>query len=161
MESQPGGLDRYRESLQSMRAWCEQTFEDERTRCLFGAFAPFVGHGPDDAGGAEIAWLFASVLQAEGNKLVRGGMNQVTRAMAAYLESRGGEVRTGARVERIAVEDGRATGVRLAGGEIVAGRLVAASVDPRQLVVTLLGAEVVGPRSPRRRNGSSGATRCS
>ena len=145
MESQPGGLDRYRESLQSMRAWCAQTFEDERTRCLFGAFAPFVGHGPDDAGGAEIAWLFASVLQAEGNKLVRGGMNQVTRAMAAYLESRGGEVRTGATVERITVDGGRATGVRLAGGEeIAAGRLVAASVDPRQLVVTLLGAEVVG-----------------
>ena len=79
-----------------------ETFEDERTRCLFGAFAPFVGHGPDDAGGAEIAWLFANVLQAEGNKLVRGGMDQVTRAMAAYLESHGGELRTGATVERIA-----------------------------------------------------------
>ena len=43
-------------------------------KCLLGAFALFVGHSPDDAGGAEIAYLFANVLQAEGNNLVRGGM---------------------------------------------------------------------------------------
>jgi beta-carotene ketolase (CrtO type) len=143
-EEMPGGMDRYRFSLQSVRSWCDELFEAEETKCLFAAFSAFVGHGPDDAAGAEISWLFASVLQAEGNKLVRGGMNQVTLAMAAHLDSLGGVVRTGASVEEILVRSGKAVGVRLRGGEEVAGGIVASSADPAQLVLKLLGERVVG-----------------
>jgi phytoene dehydrogenase-like protein len=146
MQRTPGGMDRYRFSLQSMRSWCNDTFESEEVKCLFGAFASFVGHAPDDAGGAEIAYLFATVLQAEGNNLVRGGMHGVPRALAADLREHGGEIRTSATVERIVVEGGRATAVRLAGGEEVrVGRLVASSADPAQLILRMLGEQVVGP----------------
>jgi beta-carotene ketolase (CrtO type) len=55
MEDSPGGLDRYRFSLQSMRSWCDETFESEEVKCLFGAFASFVGHAPDDAAGPRSA----------------------------------------------------------------------------------------------------------
>jgi phytoene dehydrogenase-like protein len=151
MEDSPGGLDRYRFGLQSMRSWCDETFESDEAKSLFGAFAPFVGHGPDDAAGAEISWLFASVLQTDGNKLVRGGMHQVSLALAAELESLGGEIRTGTAVERIEVEAGRARAVILAGGERVAvGTLVAASVDPAQLALRLLGEEVIGRDAAQR-----------
>jgi beta-carotene ketolase (CrtO type) len=151
MEGAPGGLDGYRFSLQSMRSWCDETFESDEAKCLFGAFAPFVGHGPDDAAGAEISWLFASVLQADGNKLVRGGMQQVSLALAGELETLGGEIRTGARVEQIEVESGRATAVILEGGERVAvGTLVAASIDPAQLALRLLGEEIIGTDAARR-----------
>jgi phytoene dehydrogenase-like protein len=122
-----------------------------RGQGLFGAFAPFVGHGPDDAAGAEISWLFASVLQTDGNKLVRGRMQQVSLALAAQLESLGGEIRTGTAVERIEVEAGRAKAVILEGGERVAvGTLVAASVDPAQLALRLLGEEVIGRDAAQR-----------
>ncbi len=151
MEDTPGGLDGYRFRLQSMRSWCDETFESDEAKCLFGAFAPFVGHGPDDAAGAEISWLFASVLQTDGNKLVRGGMQQVSLALAAELESRGGEIRTATAVERIEVEAGRASAVILAGGERVeVGTLLAASVDPRQLALRLLGEEVIGGDAAQR-----------
>jgi phytoene dehydrogenase-like protein len=151
MESAPSGLDGYRFSLQSMRSWCDETFESDEAKCLFGAFAPFVGHAPDDAAGAEISWLFASVLQAEGNKLVRGGMQQVSLALAAELETLGGEIRTGARVERIEVESGRATAVILEGGErVTVGTLVAASTDPAQLALRLLGEEIIGTHAAER-----------
>jgi beta-carotene ketolase (CrtO type) len=143
-EETPGGMDAYRFSLQSVRSWCDESFEAEETKCLFAAFGAFVGHGPDDAGGAEISWLFASVLQAEGNKLVRGGMNEVTLAMAERLRSLGGVVRTSESVEEIIVRLGKAVGVRLRGGEEVAGGLVASSVDPAQLALELLGERVVG-----------------
>jgi beta-carotene ketolase (CrtO type) len=143
-EETPGGMDRYRFSLQSVRSWCDERFEAEATKCLFAAFGAFVGHGPDDAAGAEISWLFGSVLQAEGNKLVKGGMNRVTLAMADHLRSLGGEVRTGTPLEKILVRSGKAVGVRLRGGEEVAGGLVASSVDPAQLVLELLGEPVVG-----------------
>jgi beta-carotene ketolase (CrtO type) len=150
MEATPGGIDRYRLSLQSMRSWGDETFESEEAKCLFGAFAPFVGHGPDDAAGAEIAWLFASVLQAEGNMLVRGGMHQVSLALAAELKRLGGTVRTGVSADRIEVDGSRATAVRLADRTRIETRLVASSVDPAQLALRLLGAEVIGADAARR-----------
>jgi phytoene dehydrogenase-like protein len=145
-QSSSDGMDEYRFSLQSLRSWCDENFETEQVKCMVGAFAPFVGHAPDEAGGAEIAWLFASVLQDAGNNFVKGGMHHVSLALAADLQEHGGEIRTSATAEKILVEGGRATGVRLADGETIAvGRLIASSVDPGQLVQRLLGAEVVGP----------------
>jgi beta-carotene ketolase (CrtO type) len=144
MERTPGGMERYRTSLQSMRSWADETFETEEAKCLFGAFAPFVGHGPDDASGAEIARLFASVLQAEGNKLVRGGMHQVALALAAKLKGLGGSVRTATSVTRIEVDGSRAVAVSLANGERIETALVASSADPAQLALRLLGTDVVG-----------------
>ena len=145
MEAAPGGMAEYRFSLQSMRSWCDETFASEQVKCLLGAFALFVGHAPDDAGGAELTWMFASVLQDAGNNLVKGGMHAVPRALAAYLRAHGGEIRTSAGVEKILVNNGRATGVRLSSGEEIAvGRLLASSVDPAQLSLRLLGEEVVG-----------------
>lgn len=144
-QSTPGGMEAYRFSLQSLRSWCDEHFETEQVKCMIGAFAPFVGHAPDEAGGAEIAWLFALVLQDAGNKFVKGGMHHVSLALAAYLREHGGEIRTGVTVDRIVVDGDRATAVRLADGEEIAvGCLVASSVDPGQLVLRLLGEAVVG-----------------
>ena len=71
---------------------------------------PVHGHAPDDAGGAELAWLFGTVLQDAGNNLVKGGMHHVSLALADHLRSLGGEIRTNAGVEKILVGSGRATG---------------------------------------------------
>jgi beta-carotene ketolase (CrtO type) len=142
LEQSPGRMDEYRFGLQSMRSWCDQTFESEEVKCLFGAFALFMTHAPDDAGGAELAWLFGTVLQDAGNNLVKGGMQL---ALADYLRSLGGEIKTNAGVEKILVSSGRATGVRLENGEeIPIGRLVASGVDPGQLALGFLGEEVLG-----------------
>nr|PZN86677.1 MAG: hypothetical protein DIU57_04140 [Pseudomonadota bacterium] len=141
----PGGMEAYRFSLLSVRDWAAKTFTSQEVACLFASFAAFVGAGPDDAGGAEIAWLFASVLQAEGNNLVRGGMNNVTRALATYLTNRGGEVRTSAPVARILVTNQRATGVELENGEKINAGLVVSAADPRQLVERFFGPAVAGP----------------
>ena len=131
--------------MQSMRSWANQTLEAEATKTLFGSFASFLGASPDDAGGAELGWLFASVLQNAGNNLVKGGMNRVTLALAEYLQSHGGEIRTNVRVEQILGDAKRATGVRLTSGEeIPVSQLVVSNVDPGHLVLDLLGVEMVG-----------------
>jgi phytoene dehydrogenase-like protein len=146
--------EQYRFGLQSLRAWADETLESDEAKALFGGFAMFVGSAPDDAGGAEIAWLFGTVLQAEGNNLVRGGMNGLTRALAADLEAHGGEVRTSSRVDRIDVRNGKATGVRLESGEtIAAGNLVVSATDPLHLVERFLGEDVAGPELVARTRG--------
>jgi beta-carotene ketolase (CrtO type) len=141
----PEGMEAYRFSMQSVRSWANQTLEAEATKTLFGSFASFLGASPDDAGGAELGWLFASVLQNVGNKLVKGGMNRVTLALAEYLQSHGGEIRTNVRVEQILGDAKRATGVRLTSGEeMPVGQVLVSNVDPGHLVLDLLGAEMVG-----------------
>jgi phytoene dehydrogenase-like protein len=47
----PSDLDSYRSSLQSMRSWCNEWFETEEAKVMFGTFAAFVSLSPDDAGG--------------------------------------------------------------------------------------------------------------
>jgi phytoene dehydrogenase-like protein len=88
----PDGMDEYRAGLQSVRSWCEEHFEREETRLFIGAWACHVGLGPDDVGGGHMAWLFASLIQNQGNRAVKGGMHQLplaslprSLAMAAAL----------------------------------------------------------------------------
>jgi phytoene dehydrogenase-like protein len=141
----PAGMEAYRFSMQSVRSWANQTLEAEATKTLFGSFATFLGASPDDAGGAELGWLFASVLQNVGNNLVKGGMNRVTLALAEHLQAHRGEIRTNVHVEKIVGDAKRATAIRLTSGEeISVGQLVVSNVDPGHLVLHLLGAGMVG-----------------
>jgi phytoene dehydrogenase-like protein len=145
LEAEPGGLDQYRFSVQSLRSWSGEQFVDEHVRLFLGAFALHANVAPDEVGGGQLAWLFDSIIQEFGNRIVEGGMAGVPQALARCLEDHGGEIRTGARVAEIVVDRGRATGVRLVDGEVVpVGKLVASNVDPRTLVLDLLGREVVG-----------------
>jgi beta-carotene ketolase (CrtO type) len=145
LEAEPGGMDQYRTSLQSLRAWLTEHFDDEHIRLFLGTFALHANVAPDEAGGGQLAWLFDSIVQDFGNQVVRGGMSRVPEALARCLVGYGGAIRTGARVTEIVVEHGRATGVRLEGGELIpVAKLVASNVDPLTLVLDLLGKDHVG-----------------
>jgi phytoene dehydrogenase-like protein len=62
--------------------------------------------------------------------LPEGGMGAVSDAIASSARSFGAEIRTDARVARILVEDGRATGVVLEGGEELRAPIVVTAVHP-------------------------------
>jgi beta-carotene ketolase (CrtO type) len=130
----------YRIALQSMRSWCDEWFETEEVKVMFGTFASFVGLSPDDAGGGELSFLFASVTQDCGNNVVRGGFGNLPNSLAKYLESKGGQVITNLGVEKIIIKNSRATGVKLDNGkEIAAKKLVASSTDPSTLILKHIG----------------------
>jgi beta-carotene ketolase (CrtO type) len=151
LEHAPGGMDEYRFEMQTLRAWTKQWFENEAIRLFLGAFSLHVNTAPDQVGGGQLAWMFDSVVQDYGNKVVQGGMTNVAHALARCLQDRGGQIRTNAGVSKILVEHGKAVGVRLTdGGEIAVSRLVASNVDPRTLVLNLLGSEVVGEKIARK-----------
>ena len=71
----------------------------------------------------------------------RGGMGAITQAMAAECKARGVALDTGAAVERVIVDGGRATGVALATGEIVRAQRVIANVNPKLLFQKLVARE--------------------
>jgi phytoene desaturase len=74
----------------------------------------------------------------EGVLYPRGGFTAVIRAIEALARDRGVEIRTSCPVERIEVEDGRARGVRLRGGEKVAADLVVSTADLHHTETQLL-----------------------
>jgi len=74
-----------------------------------------------------------------------GGMGAITTAMAWAAESAGARIRTEAPVAEVLVTQGRVSGVRLASGEIVRARAVAANVGPKLLFRDLVPADAVDP----------------
>jgi phytoene dehydrogenase-like protein len=60
-----------------------------------------------------------------------GGMGAVADAIRRSAEALGASVRTGARVERILVRNGRAQGVALAGGEELRAPIVITAIHPK------------------------------
>jgi phytoene dehydrogenase-like protein len=84
-------------------------------------------HASEQAGGGIRQWGF-----------VRGGIGRLPEAMAEAAREAGAEIRTEAPVERIVVEDGRATGVLLADGEEIRARRVLSNADPKTTLFGLL-----------------------
>jgi len=62
----------------------------------------------------------------------RGGMGAVSGALADSLRASGGTIRTGAAVDQILVERGRAVGVVLEGGEELRAKIVVSNLDVKR-----------------------------
>jgi phytoene dehydrogenase-like protein len=75
-----------------------------------------------------------------GGQLVpAGGMGTVTAAIRAAAEDAGVTIRTAAPVDRIAVEQGRAVAVTLAGGECIAAGTIVSAINPHTTFLDLVG----------------------
>lgn len=107
-------------------------------------------HYMGDVDGNVGAWGFA-----------RGGMGSISKALNASLAAAGGEVRVGKGIERILVQNGRAVGVVLDGGDQVMGSRVISNMDVKRTFLKHVDeAELPGSFVKRVRNfkirGSSG-----
>ncbi len=134
-------------TLVSCRDWVTSTFESEAAH---GVLAPWVLHtglGPDQATSGFMTQVIGAALQLGGMPVPEGGGARLVDALAGIVTDAGGEVRLESDVRRVLVANGRATGVRLSDGEVIAAtRAVVANVTPTQLYGSLLGDTEV-PRS--------------
>jgi phytoene dehydrogenase-like protein len=105
-------------------------FETDVVKAKFMYWATIGGTvGPYAPGTA--FYLVAHLIGQTGMSFARGGMGAISEAIAASGRRFGLDIRTGAAVEEILVRDGRARGVRLAGGEEIAAKLVVSGVNAR------------------------------
>ena len=114
---------------------------------------PGASHGPSAMGGAFRMLYHAAGSDPHGYRstaFVKGGIGALSEALAGAAQAHGAEVRTGAEVERILVEDGAATGVLLATGEKIAASCVVSGADPRRTFFELVGAPRLGPEFNRK-----------
>jgi phytoene dehydrogenase-like protein len=100
---------------------------------LFGS--AMHGDVPPDGAGSAIAAAHLNLMgHAVGWPSPEGGAGRLAGALAGYLESIGGRIRTGAPVTRVHVEHGRAVAVEVAGAERLPARTVVADVMPAGLL---------------------------
>lgn len=136
-----GGLRTARSLVLPVRRLGEEEFRGEGGRLLLAGNALHADLTPESAGSGGFGWLMSMLGQTYGFPVPVGGSGALTEALVRRLAAHGGEVRCGERVAAVAVRDGRAVGVRTAGGETVpARRAVLADV-----AVPVLYRELVGP----------------
>ncbi|WP_377292005.1 phytoene desaturase family protein [Rhizobium sp. SG2393] len=68
----------------------------------------------------------------------RGGMGAISRALASSFQAAGGTIRTGADVEKVLTRGGAASGIVLADGEEVRGRVVVSNADVKRTFLKLV-----------------------
>lgn len=112
----------------------ERLFKGDGSRAwLYGA--AMHGDTPPGKAGAGIAAFYLNLLgHGVGWPSPRGGAQRLTDALVAYLQSLGGEIRTGANVEIVLSSGGKVRGVGVSGAEELTAPLVIADVMPHALL---------------------------
>ncbi|MFN2540153.1 MAG: phytoene desaturase family protein [Mycobacteriales bacterium] len=122
----------------SVRRYSEEQFHGEGAGLLLAGNAMHTDLAPEAPGSALFGWLLAMLGQDVGFPVPEGGAGELTNALVRRLQSRGGRVESGTAVTRVLVEDGRASGVRLADGRVERTRFVLADVSAPALYLELL-----------------------
>ena len=139
----PVGLARFaRFVLLPVQRLAAEEFSGNGAAVLLTGLALHTDLAPDSAASGLFGWLLAGLGQQVGFPVPEGGAGQLTAALVARLEARGGRVVCNTRVTRVLVRDGRAVGVLTAGGdEVGAARAVVADVGAPALYRDMVGPE--------------------
>jgi len=108
--------------LRSVYNFVARYMKDERLRTIFSFHPLLIGANPFAA--TSIYVLIAYLERQWGVHSVIGGTGKLVSGLVGLIQGQGGIVRCNAEVAQICVEGGRARGVRLADGEIVAADVV-------------------------------------
>ncbi len=108
--------------------------------------------GPKEAGTAYSLlynWSLSDSGLLRSAGVVKGGIGAISDALAAAARGFGAEIRTGARATDIVTEEGRAVGVKLAGGEVLRASTIVSNADPRTTFLELLDPYTLGAKFVR------------
>jgi phytoene desaturase len=135
----------------SVYAHAARRVKDERLRMALSFHPLFIGGDPFHVTSMYI--LVSHLEKQYGVHYAIGGVAAIARAMARVVEDQGGKLILGAEADEILLRDGRAQGVRLTDGRVLAAPLVVSNADAGHTYDRLLR------NSPRRRWTASRLTR--
>lgn len=151
-----GPLSRRRDDLRmlpylpALWRWSQMTGEEYGRRFKQPLLRSLFGEG-DMGQLSALALTFALAWMSQRDAAyVVGGSRAITGLIEENLRRLGGELRCNARVEKILVENGRAVGVRLAGGEIIRADWVVSAADGHATLFDLLEGKYVDDATRRR-----------
>ena len=130
---------------------------DDRLRKILGFHAVFLGSSPKRA--PSLFSLMSHLDLTDGVRYPRGGMYEVIRAFERIAVAEGVQIRTSTNVARIVVgDDGLASGVELASGEVLAADAVVSGADMHHTETELLDAPHQWQPERRWKNRSPGVS---
>jgi phytoene dehydrogenase-like protein len=116
------------------------TFDDERLKAAVALDAVMGSAMGPRTPGTVLTWLQRLHGELGGPPTIHCA-DVLVNALARSAEAAGATIRCDARVTRILVEDDRAVGVELDGGETIESSVVVSNADPRATLATLIGAQ--------------------
>lgn len=122
---------------------------DARVAQMLDHFTQYVGSSP--YGSPAVLCGIAHMQTSGGVWYPMGGTRSVPDALTTLADELGVELHTGAAVTGIVEKDGRAAGIRLASGAVVASDAVVSNMDSYRTHVELLSAATAAPFLARRR----------
>lgn len=129
------GLDAHALRHVSVQTWLEQSVKNNSVRRFIASLArTFVYSADLDLVSAEV---FVKKLQVQlKHKVIYidGGWQTLIAGLRKVAEAAGVGIETGVSVERVIIEEGRARGIRLHGGEVVRASAVVVATNPREAV---------------------------
>lgn len=127
--------------LPLLREWSSLTIEEYGKRFKHPLLKRFFG-GDELTGLSALPLLFSLAWMSEHDAgYPIGGSQAIIRLVVGKLLNLGGNLRLGAKVERILVEDDAAVGVQLTGGETIAADWVISAADGHATIYELLDAK--------------------
>lgn len=114
-------------SFRSVYGMVARFVKNERLRQVLSFHPLLVGGNPYST--TSIYTLIAFLERKWGVHFPIGGTGALVQGLVKLIEKHGGKVRTGAEVEEIVVDAGKATGVRLRDGEVIGADLVISNAD--------------------------------
>ena len=111
----------------SVYAHAASRVKDERLRFALSFHPLFIGGDPFHV---TSMYILVSHLEKEfGVHYAMGGVAAIALAMAGVIHTQGGQMMLNAEVDEILLEQGRATGVRLADGQVILADVVVSNAD--------------------------------
>ncbi|MFU8897677.1 MAG: phytoene desaturase [Roseinatronobacter sp.] len=120
----------------SVYAHAARRVRDPRLRFALSFHPLFIGGDPFRVTSMYI--LVSHLEKAFGVHYAMGGVQAIAKAMAQVIRDQGGMVRMGTEVDEILVENGRAAGIRLVGGERLEADIVVSNADAGHTYTRLL-----------------------
>ena len=136
------------------KEFLDEWFESEALKGMLGATGIMGSMQGPFASGTAFMMLYHSLGSPNScfrsSRFVPGGIGEISLALSRAAEAYGAEIRTGAEVERINLEDGTVKGVFLAGGEEIFANKIISNLDPYRTLIGLVGAPNLGPQFVRK-----------
>ncbi len=126
----------------------DEYFTDPKVKATCGASSIYLGLPPSKLSFVTFSqMLFGHI--AEGGFYCRGGVQELVDALVTALEEHGSELALRTTVDKIMIQDGRATGVVLEGGRQIRASTVVSNADAMRTYQHLVGFEHLPERFVR------------